>query len=109
MVETKYYQRKPFVVEGVQITEENFEAVAEWCGGDIRTQTVMSDGGAKRYIKVRVNRPISERQTKAYVGDWVFYSGSGYKVYTDSAAQKTFDEREPEDVSDPNQEVLVEV
>jgi hypothetical protein len=110
MVKTESYQRKPFFVEGVQVTDENLEAVADWCGGEIRTQHTMSDGD-KRYIKVRVHHPISERQTKAYAGDWVLFSGNGYKVYTDAAFVKTFIHYDADavDVHDPNQEVLVEV
>jgi hypothetical protein len=110
MIQTANYARKPFHVEGVQVTEANLEDVADWCGGEIRTQHTMSEGD-KRYIKVRVHHPISDRQTKAYAGDWVLYSGNGYKVYTNSAFEKSFeaviDNGVPGTEIDENQEVLV--
>jgi hypothetical protein len=90
MVETDNYARKPFVVEGIRVTEENLSDIADWCGGEVRTSTTMSEN--KRYVKVRVHHPLSDRQTKAYVGDWVLFSGNGYKVYTDAAFQKSFEE-----------------
>lgn len=84
------YVRKPFTVEGVQVTDENFEEVADWCGGDIRTITTMND--TTRYIKVRVRRPVNDRQTKAHVGDWVLLSENNFKIYSDNAFHKTFDD-----------------
>lgn len=89
MVQTRNFARKPFSVEAIQVTEKNLEDVADWCGGEIRTQHV--SGGDKRYIKVRVHHPISDRQTRAYIGDWVTRSASGHKVYNDNAFTKSFD------------------
>lgn len=89
MLETTKYARKPFVVEGVRVTDENMEDVAAWCNGDIRTNT--EDGSNKRYIKVRVHRPLTDRQSMAFAGDWVLYAGTGYKVYTNKAFHKSFE------------------
>ena len=88
---TTRYVRKPFTVDAVQVTDNNLEQVSEWCGFDIRTQKV--NGEEKRYIKVRVKNPQSERQTKAFAGDWILYAdqGSGYKVYTNNAFLRTFE------------------
>ncbi len=86
MLETNKYARKPFHVDAVQVTADNIEEVASWCEGDIvgdaETET--------RYVKVKVYRPITERQTKAFVGDWVLYAGTGFKVYTPKAFEKSF-------------------
>ena len=84
MIETQQYARKTFIIEAVQVTEDNIEEVAEWCSGDVR-QVVGKDTEIKRYVKVRVHHPLNERQTKAFVGDWVLYAGTGYKVYTPKA------------------------
>jgi len=97
MIETSKYVRKPFTVEGIQVSEENLEQVADWCGGHVRTQTTMSDG-AKRYVKVNVREPKTNRQTKAYVGDWILLSDGGYKVYTQSAFEKSFQPEEAPNV-----------
>lgn len=85
-METSKFIRKPFEVEGVQVTDENIADVAAWCQGEVKTDTPDSS----KYIKVRVIRVINERQTQAFVGDWVLYAGTGYKVYTDKAFKKSF-------------------
>lgn len=93
MIEIYKYGRKPFSVGAVQVSADNIHEVAKWCGG--RVQTVKDEGAASAlatpYIKVKVKRPLSARQTKAFVGDWVLQAGTGFKVYTDPAFQKSFD------------------
>lgn len=93
MLELYKYGRKPFSVAAIQVTEANMGEVAKWCGGRVHTVTDegASNAGGTHYIKVKVKRPLSARQTKAFVGDWVLEAGTGYKVYTDPAFQKSFD------------------
>lgn len=94
-VETQKFARKPFIVDAVEVTDENLKDVAEWCGGDIRTQK--ERGGRdedEHYIKVRVHRPLNDRQTKAFAGDWILYAGTGYKVYTARAFNNSFESAE---------------
>lgn len=96
MVNTVKYVRKPFEVQAVQVTEENFEAVASWCGGTIVTTRApkeadgVSETEEKRYIKVNVSRPLNERQTQAYVGDWLLEAEKGLKVYADGPFTRNF-------------------
>lgn len=97
-LETQTFQRKPFQVEALQVTDENFEAVAAWCGGSIVTvqdttpqPLDVSASASKRFIQVNVARPLSRRQTEAYVGDWILYASKGYKVYADRPFRKNFD------------------
>lgn len=92
MLETQRYTRKPFDIDAVRVTADNITEVAQWVDGDIRTDDV------GQYIKVRVHRPASERQTKAYIGDWVLYAGTGYKCYTPAAFNKSFDKISDETV-----------
>ena len=82
---TAKYARMPFYVDAVRVTEENIDSVVKWCQGEKREDT---EG---LYIKVRVHRPLTDRQTRAYLGDWVLYAGTGYKVYTDKAFEKSFE------------------
>lgn len=86
MIETTTYARKPFEVEAVLITEENFDDVAEWCSGD-----VFIAGEDIRSMTVKVFRPMSPKQTVARVGDWVLKTGSGFKIYTDKAFNECFE------------------
>lgn len=92
-INTQKFVRKPFFVEAVQVTKENFSELAEWCQGKIETDR--ESGGSKKYIKVRVTYPKHPKQTRAYVGDWILYTDSGYKVYTNHAFEKSFDRVEP--------------
>lgn len=101
---TEKYTRKPFPIEAIKVTDENMEDVAKWCGGEIHTQN------DKRFIKVDVNRPLTEKQTKAFVGDWVLkarqkVSNSGFKVYTEKAFVHCFD-RDEEALETVGQEAL---
>lgn len=90
-MDTVKYVRKPFYVEALQVTAENIEAVAEWCSGEIRTTKKPGSDDEVRYIKVWVQRPLDERQTMAFEGDWLLYAGTGFKVYMDKAFQKSFE------------------
>jgi len=90
------FVRKPFYIDAVQVTAENINDVAEWCQGDIRTHgpaksAPAGETGQEKYIKVRVNRPLNPRQTQAFVGDWVLYAGTGFKVYTNKAFEGSFE------------------
>jgi hypothetical protein len=85
MFEPVKYVRKPFYVQAAQVTEENITQVARWCEG-----TILID--ERPYIKVKVKRPLAERQTRAFVGDWVLSSGNGYKVYTQASFEKNFED-----------------
>lgn len=87
MLETTKYVRKPFYIDAVQVTERNIKDVAVWADGDVRT-----DSDNAQYVKVRVHRPLNDRQTKAYLGDWVLYAGTGFKVYTPKAFAASFEQ-----------------
>jgi hypothetical protein len=93
MIEIQKYARKPFIVDAIQVTDANMAEVALWCDGEVRTVT--KDGIASvigsKYIKVKVKRPLTIRQTKAFVGDWVLAAGTSFKVYTPGAFEKSFD------------------
>lgn len=81
------YERLPFTIEAVEVTAENMKAVAKWCGGQIRTS---GKRGIQKYIKVDVKRALNDRQTQAYIGDFVLKAGSGFKIYTPRAFSESF-------------------
>lgn len=84
-LKTHKFARKPFYVDAARVNEANMELVAEWCDGEIKTE----DG--RKYIEVKVYRPMTDRQTMAFVGDWVLSAGSGFKVYNSGAFDKAFE------------------
>lgn len=101
-IKTETFQRIPFRVEAVRVTEENFEDVAEWCGGSIVTvrdpnQVNTLFGEPRRFIQVSVSRPLVPRQSQAYVGDWILFASKGYKVYANRPFLKNF-EKLPEEL-----------
>lgn len=81
------YERLPFTIQAVEVTAENIRAVAKWCGGEVRTS---GKRGIQKYIKVDVKRALNDRQTMAYIGDFVLRAGSGFKVYTPRAFSESF-------------------
>ena len=97
-IQTKKFARKPFYVDAVQVTLDNMEEVASWCRGDVRkAENSEGDKTLVPYIKVRVHRPLTERQTQAFAGDWILYAGTGYKVYTQKAFEKSFEVAQSDD------------
>lgn len=86
MLETFQFTRKPFTVEGVRVTEQNMRDVATWSGGTIKTMD------RRKYIHIDVQKAASERQTQAFVGDWVLLTGTSFKVYNNRAFTQSFDQ-----------------
>lgn len=90
------YVRKPFVVDAIQVTEDNFKELAAWCQGSIRNNSGAPYDGVvnprDQHIHVRVHNPRSGRQTQAFLGDWILYTDlGGYKVYNTKAFLGSFD------------------
>lgn len=85
-MKTHKFARKPFYVDAVRVSEANMEEVAEWCEGKIVEHE--TEG---KYISVKVHRPLTERQTQAFIGDWVLFAGTGFKVYVPKAFDKSFE------------------
>lgn len=75
------YTRVPFTVDAAQVTKDNMEALAVLAGG------ACVNGS---YIKLDIKTAHSERQTKAYVGDWILRMGESYKAYTKTAFERNF-------------------
>lgn len=90
MIKTSKFARKPFYVDAVQVTAENMKDVAKWCQGDVRTMDLFEGKAHLPYIKVRVHQPLTDRQTQAYVGDWILSARTGFKVYRNLAFEKNF-------------------
>lgn len=96
MIETNKFARRPFYVDAVQVTNENIDEVAKWCLGEVLVTEKLASAEEEKYIKVRVHRPLSERQTMAFVGNWVLYAGTGFKVYTPKAFENSFEVHDEE-------------
>jgi len=91
MLYIKTYGRKEYTVDGVQVTLENMHDVARWCGGEVFLEEIKDI--PTPFVKVPVHRPLNEKQTKAYVASYVLQSPTGFKVYTERAMEKNFEEQ----------------
>lgn len=103
-IKTERFIRKPLLVDAVRVTEENFLEIAFWCKGSIKnidgseTKAGTQIDPSKQLIRVRVHKPMNDRQATAKIGDWILKTDRGYKVYTDKGFQAAFDKVE----QDPN-------
>jgi hypothetical protein len=91
-LDTQRFVRKPLFVEAVRLTLENFDEVAKWCQGEINRDPTSDNPMETSYIRVRVHNPMNARQTKLFIGDWLLYTERGYKVYTNNAFRKSFEQ-----------------
>lgn len=90
-MEIKLYNRKVFTVEAVRVTDENMSEVAKWAKGVIEVER--TDNGSKKFIRINVHRPINDKQSKAFIGDWVLRTKNGFKVYINKAFVNSFSEQ----------------
>lgn len=90
MIKTEKYVKKPFYAEAVQVSAENINEVASWCGGTV-VQHKNAGGNTTTYIKVPVLNPMSERQERAFPGDWILWARNNYKVYTQKSFSRHFE------------------
>lgn len=91
-LEIKTFRRRPLFVEAVTVTAENMAEVAAWCGGKVKTDDSDEPTKGQQYIKVKVKRPLNDRQTRAYVDDKVLKANVSFKVYTPKAFEVSFEE-----------------
>lgn len=88
------FNRKPFTVMAVRVTEENLREIADWTRGTLVVKT--EDGTETSFVKVPVRQAMTDRQTEAHPGDWVLKMGTSFKSYTDAAFTKNFVPEDPE-------------
>src|SRR3954453_3913182 len=108
-INTTKYIRKPLYVAAVRLTARNFDAISQWCQGEIQQEEQPDKGVIKKFIRVRVHNPKNPRQTKAFIGDWLLYTERGYKVYTNKAFHASFDQvQKPKSVAQAVEEARAE-
>lgn len=89
-MKTEPYVRKPFTVDAVRVTESNLDEVTEWCKGKIHVDYNEGDEAETVFIEVKVLGARNDRQTQAYVGDWVLRKDGNFKIYTPRAFENNF-------------------
>lgn len=77
------FVRVPFLVQAVQITEENFDDIFELIGKEVKELP-----GGKRYILI--DRRIIPNGHKAQIGGWVTSMNDKIRYYSKSAFEEQF-------------------
>lgn len=78
------YSKKIFYVEAVQVTEENMAQIAEWCAGEL--MHTKQNTPPSPFIKVPVAYPKNDRQTRAFINDYVVKADNNhFRVYPQRA------------------------
>ncbi|QAY17191.1 hypothetical protein SEA_MADAMATO_73 [Streptomyces phage Madamato] len=93
-LETQEVFRKTFSARSVQVTEENIDAVARWCGGTVQIYRT-PDGRQSRIDFAAHGFKGITNVDRAYVGDWVVFApaDSSFKSYHDKSYRAIFETR----------------
>lgn len=76
MLQTETWARNSFNAECVQITEENIQSVANWCGGEIGFTS-----RSKPYVRFEAIPRVVKTKVNAHIGDWVIFVDGVFKHY----------------------------
>lgn len=77
------YVRVPFLVEAVEITEENFDEVAA-----LIAKEVVETGSGRRQIVI--DRDVIRNGHKANIGGWLTRMDGKYRYYSKTAFEQQF-------------------
>ena len=80
------FVRVPFLVQAVQVTEENFDDIFELIGKEVKELPT-----GKRYILI--DRRIIPNGHKAQIGGWVTSMNDKIRYYSKTAFEEQFVER----------------
>lgn len=83
------WERKTFRIQAVQVTEEDMEEIAAWCDGRIYIKKDEGEDPAF-YIQFTAIHHKQKQTMKAFVGDWITWSGSSFHHYKDSSFRKGY-------------------
>lgn len=88
-MEFKKFVRTQFLVEAVEITEENFKEIADMIGV-VRTENDVT------YIEI--NRRLVPNMQKAYIGWWLTKMDKRIRVYSPKTFERQFAEASADDI-----------
>jgi hypothetical protein len=87
------YRRRPLQVESVQLTADaDWEAIAQWCGGERFDGWAPAGGGLHQHGGIHVpDERLGVRQ-QASMGDWVVKGPEGFYTVDDEGFRDIFEE-----------------
>lgn len=86
------FTRRPYDVNAVQVTPDNAEEVAKWCGGTV----VLGDYKHSRFtiqlpiVKVPGNGVNKGKQVDARIGSWIIEYKGNFRVYREKQIHEDF-------------------
>lgn len=111
------WHRISFGVQAVQVTDDNLEAVAEWCGGEVN---VVDGVSVVQFVDCR--RAPRPKRISARVGEWVsagrntdeergaqWLKATSFKVYKDDRLRAIFEQVKPPEVDPDKKSALVKL
>jgi hypothetical protein len=91
------YDRVAFSVKAVEVTFANIYKVAEWCGGEIETQTTRLLGTDTELPVIRIKGSQGDNQGRDFIatlGCYVVELKGNYRVYKSTQFFKAFEKKE---------------
>lgn len=115
-MDIKQFTRKPFPVNAVQVTLQNVDEVAQWCGGDValRPTKMMGTYTDLPVILLKGQGENRGKDFEAALGCWIVELKGSFRSYKPQQFESSFDEYvdqetqqdEPEPYVVPNAEAL---
>lgn len=88
-MDIKKARRKSFEVEYVEVTKDNLDEVASWCGGEVDR----SDS-ENPFVRIKDKNAMNARQTKGFAGDLILKSNTSFKSFSKKAFKRSFETTE---------------
>lgn len=93
-MEIREFERRPFTVSAVQVTLENVEEVANWCGGKVEMEKVKLVGTETELPCIRLQSQNKQEFT-ASLGHWIVELKGSFRTYKAPAFDASFVEKRP--------------
>jgi hypothetical protein len=92
-MDTQEAIRKSFPVKVVQVTLQNIEEVAEWCGGTIAQRPTRMLGTETLLPVIQLKTQVGgrEREFDATLGSWVVELNGSFRAYKHTQFMSSFD------------------
>lgn len=92
-LETEEATRKPFNVTAVQLTLQNIEQAAKWCGGEVGEESYKMVGTWTKLpcLKVPGNGASKGQKVTALIGQYIVKHNGSFRIYRADQYKATFD------------------
>jgi hypothetical protein len=92
MLETEKFDRRPFTVNAIQVTQDNAEAVAKWCGGVLEMIDYKMLGVHAKLPAIKIEGTGTETGKKftAVLGMWIVQRKSSFRTYKHNTFKALF-------------------